>query len=455
MRLNIPNLRENKLSAAFVILILLVMGGIGYTVYESNRVHTLVLAAGGRDGESYILGTALAQVVERHYPRIKVVVLETGGTSDNLALLADGHAQLAAAQADLPAGQAARLIAVLFRDDLQLFVRNDAHVQQFQDLRGKRIGLSKGGGQYQSFLAVANHFGLSAADFQFVGEDAGSADRALLDKRADAVFRVRVLGNPALEKLTQTGIGHFVPIEPEGAAMKIRNPAFEASVIPQGVYSGTPPQPPNDVPTISVPRMFLARQDARPSDIYAITTALFDDRQEITELIPKEVTGVKFLVAGVKQGKELGGLSPPVHPGAQKFFDRDKPSFVLEHSNFVGLMLTLCVITLSWLRELKRRMEKRRKDEGIRYTEEVIQLMKIGQRSNSIITLEAVRSQLVIVLTEAVQSLDLEKISESSFQSFRTVWQIALDLLREREAALLQKEKEGDETFPSQVAEES
>ena len=66
-------------------------------------------------------------------------------------------------------------------------------------------------------------------------------------------------------------------------------------------------------------------------------------------------------------------------------------------------------------------MEKRRKDEGIRYTEEVVQLVQIGQRSNSLIALEAVRSQLVIVLTEAVQCLDLEKISENSFTNFRTV----------------------------------
>jgi hypothetical protein len=84
-------------------------------------------------------------------------------------------------------------------------------------------------------------------------------------------------------------------------------------------------------------------------------------------------------------------------------------------------MLTLTVIMLSWFRELKRRMEKRRKDEGIRYTEEVVQLVQIGQRSNSLIALEAVRSQLVIVLTEAVQCLDLEKISENSFTNFRTV----------------------------------
>ena len=101
MQHKLSKLRDNKLSAAFVFLILIVSAGIGYTVYESNRVHTLVLAAGGRDGESYVLATALSRVVERHDRTIKVEVVETGGTSENLAMLADGHAQLAAAQADV------------------------------------------------------------------------------------------------------------------------------------------------------------------------------------------------------------------------------------------------------------------------------------------------------------------------------------------------------------------
>jgi hypothetical protein len=83
----------------------------------------------------------------------------------------------------------------------------------------------------------------------------------------------------------------------------------------------------------------------------------------------------------------------------------------------------------------------------------VVQLLKIGQRSSSLIALEAVHSQLVVVLTEAVQSMDLEKISENSFTNFRAVWQIALDLLREHGAALEQKEKEMAEAPPSPVAE--
>ena len=167
--LKIPKARDRKLSSILGALVVLVVAALGYTWFDKERVHTLVLAAGGSDGESYILAKALATVVERHYPHIRLVVRESGGTSENLALLAERRAELATAQADVPAGPMVNLLAVLYQDDLQMFVRDDAHITDFRSLRGKRIGLPQRGGQYQSFLAVAKLVGLTGNDFRFVG----------------------------------------------------------------------------------------------------------------------------------------------------------------------------------------------------------------------------------------------------------------------------------------------
>jgi uncharacterized protein len=432
--------RERFFSSTLAVAIVLVTAGLGYTVFENYRVHTLVLAAGGPDSESYVLAKALATVVERHHPHLHLVVRETGGTTENLAMLSDGRAQLAAAQADVPAGPMANLLAVLYRDDLQVFVRNDAKVTDFRSLRGKRIGLTRRGGQYQSFLVVADHLGLTAADFQFVGDDDASADRALLDQRADAVFRVRALGNRAVEKLVQANIGHFIPIE-EVAGLVVRNSAFQASTIPRGVYAGIPPQPLADTPTVGVARTLLASRDTSPSDIYAVTSVLFSDRREIAEEIPQEDAGVRSLLADMKEAGALGGLPPPVHAGAKKFFDRDK-SFVLDHASFLGLLVTLGVLGLSWLRQLKHTMAKRRKTEGDRYADEIIQLLLLGQKSNSLYLINGIRSQLMVILREAVCALDQDNISNEAFQNMRGLWEISVDLLREQAATLKNSEAE-------------
>src|SRR5271156_1287374 len=165
------------------------IGGLAIAWWQRSRTEHLTLAAGASSGESYILGNALKTVVERHYPKIRMTLLETGGTVENLSMLQDGHAQLATAQADIPAGPRARSVAVLYDDTFQLLVPRDSQAQSLVDLKEKRIALAQSGGQFVSFLHVADHFGLHPAQFQFVGTSDEDARNAFVDGQADAIFR--------------------------------------------------------------------------------------------------------------------------------------------------------------------------------------------------------------------------------------------------------------------------
>jgi len=64
-----------------------VLGGIALLVTEGAKVRTVTLAAGSPQGESYILSTALKKVVERHYPKVRLNVVQTGGTVESLHLM--------------------------------------------------------------------------------------------------------------------------------------------------------------------------------------------------------------------------------------------------------------------------------------------------------------------------------------------------------------------------------
>jgi len=106
---------------ALLSLILVVV--VGLTLYQRNRKYDLTIAAGARSGESFALAQALKTVAERHYPNLRMRVRETGGTSENLEMLERKEAQLAAAQADVPAGPSTRLVALLYVDVFQLLVQ--------------------------------------------------------------------------------------------------------------------------------------------------------------------------------------------------------------------------------------------------------------------------------------------------------------------------------------------
>src|SRR5271154_6501737 len=174
------------LRMTLVSLSVALVSGLAIALWQRAKTEHLTLAAGASSGESYILGNALKTVLERHYPKIRITLLETGGTVENLKMLEDGRAQMATAQSDILPGPKTRSVAVLYDDTFQLLVPKNSQLHNFVDLQGQRIALAQSGGQFQSFLHVADHFGLHQADFQFVGTSDESAFDAFLNGRAEA-----------------------------------------------------------------------------------------------------------------------------------------------------------------------------------------------------------------------------------------------------------------------------
>jgi TRAP transporter TAXI family solute receptor len=412
-----------------------VVAGVAVVLLQGSKTQRLTLAAGSPSGESYILGSALKTVVERHYPKIRITLLETGGTVASLQMLENGRAQLAAAQADVLPGPSARVLAILYDDAFQLLALKNSPLRNFADLRGGRIALAQSGGQFESFLRVAEHFGLHREDFRFVGSSDESADEAFSKGQADAIFRVRAIGNPSIQKLVQSGKVRFLPIE-HAAAMKIKHPAFEPALIPEGAYLGNPPVPAEDLPTVAVHRTLLARDGANETAIRAITGVLMEQRQELMEAIPEHMTEVRQLLAQVRRPEPQAGIGPPLHLGAISFYDKDKPSFLLAHADYVGLIMTVVLMAASWIWELKRWMQSQQKNAADRYSNRAVTLMGSAQEANSLASLEIIWRELLAILAEAVHDLDADKLSEDSFNSFRSILQIAMDVARERRVIL-------------------
>ena len=115
-------------------------------ISSSSKIRTLRIAAGAPTGDSYLICRALKTVAEKTYPKLRVTVLETPGTVENLRLMEAGTVDLATAQADVSSGATARSVVVLFDDVFQLLTHEKSASHGFADLRGKTIGLSRGGG---------------------------------------------------------------------------------------------------------------------------------------------------------------------------------------------------------------------------------------------------------------------------------------------------------------------
>jgi uncharacterized protein len=429
-------LKLNRVREAGLILIsIILIGSLLAMLYQHSKVRRLTVAAGSPTGESYILCSALRVVVERHYPQIRITVVETGGTVENLKMLDEERAALAVAQADVLAGPSARLVAVLYDDTFQLLTHRASPVQSFSGLKNHTIALPRSGGQFQSFLTVADHFGLHESDFHFVGSSDSSADEAFTEGRADAIFRVRALGNPSIQRLVRDGTVRLVRID-HAAAMKINHPAFEPTVIPAGTYLGNPAEPAEDLPSISVRRALLAASRVDDDSVRAVTETLFDRRQEVAEEIPEQVAAVRLLLAHVRRPDTRAELGPALHPGALKFYEQDKPSFLQANADYIGLLVTLVVMVSSWIWELKAWLQRQQKNVADDYSNRAVALMNSAKEAKTSAALEEIRKELLGILTAAVADLDSDRLSEEAFQSFRAVLQIGLETVRDSWAVL-------------------
>jgi uncharacterized protein len=427
---------------------------VALTTYHNLRVRalmssTLTLAAGDPEGESYIISEAIEKVVERN-SSIKIEVTSTGGTTESLKKLQAGTAQLAAAQADVASEEISgsntqssiRTVAILYKDLFQLVVR-DPNIKQFSDLRGKRVALPLKGGQYKSFEKVAQHYGLLKEDKKTLDVKLSDsenyndkqAEEDFKYKKVDALFRVRALGNQGISTLVKDYDGRLVPIE-QAKAMKIQHPAFESTEIPQGAYKGNFPVPDKDLPTVAVSRILLVSDAVDPSVIQEITRIIFEHRQEIANIVSQKHPEVKPLITSIDRPSNTGGSIPPIHPGAVTFYERNKPSFVQEHADYLALILTVFVIIISWIRQLKIWIESSRKNEADEYIESAINLMKANPND-----LEKSQKRLDEIFRKAADALILESISQESFRTFNEAYKTTREAI-EREKQLIEQQIE-------------
>ncbi|MBD2605091.1 TAXI family TRAP transporter solute-binding subunit [Scytonema hofmannii FACHB-248] len=426
------------------------------TTYHNFRVQglmssTLTLAAGDPEGESYIISEAIEKVVERN-SSIKIEVISTGGTTESLKKLQEGTAQLATAQADVAPeeisgtkAQSSRTVAILYKDLFQLVVR-DPNIKQFSDLRGKRVSLPIKGGQYKSFDKVAQHYGLlkedkKTLDIKVTGlsnnenYDDKQAEEDFKSRTVDALFRVRALGNQGISTLVKDYDARLVPIE-QAKAMKIQHPAFESAEIPQGAYKGNFAVPDKDLPTVAVSRILVVRDTVDASVIQEITRIIFEHRQEIANTVSKEHPEVKPLIASIDRPSNTSGSIPPIHPGAVAFYERDKPSFVQEHADYLALILTVIVVIVSWIRQLKIWIESSRKNEADEYIASAINLMKASPKD-----LDSNQKQLDEIFRKAADALILESISQESFRTFNEAYKTTREAI-EREKQFIEQQIE-------------
>lgn len=420
---------ENR-QAIPIILISIITAGIFAVLSwrNPNRTYHLTLATGGKTGEYYAFGQALAEIIAQHQPRIKINILETAGSLENVELINQDRAQLALIQSNTPITPTVKAVAFLFPEVFHLIATTESEIKNVSDLKGKRIALMpEGSGSYQFFWPLSQHYGLTEQDFQAIPLTPTQAHTALEQRRVDALFRIIALGNSAIDELLQTEKNRLVPID-QAAALQLFQPALEASTIPKGTYNGAVPIPAEDLSVVSVRSVMVTHKTIDPWVINEITRLLYEARNDLVAKTPQAA-----LISPPDSTRKLGFS---FHPGALMYYQQDEPSFLEKYAETMGFILSVSVLLISSFWQFKVWLKGKQKNRADFYNLEILNLIEKIHSSQTLEQLQDLRSQLFTILNEVVAELDTDRISPESFQSFTFTWEVAVETARHQDNLL-------------------
>ena len=419
---------RNIIIAVLLITVGFALIGGGLLWLDARRTHVVVLGAGDKNSESFAIARAIAHLAEKYDPRLKIIVAETGGSGQNNRMLRENLLQMGTIQADTRAAPNVRLITSLFPDAFQLLARTDSNIRSVADLRGKTVAISsKTSGQYRSFLFLMRHYGLTLRDVRLISMSSRAAVWAITHGAVDAMFRVRAPGNKELKQAIASGHVRIIPI-PHARALKLAQPALEEGVIPAGSYRGAPPVPAQDLPVPVVPRLLVSTTEVDPDIIERVTRLLYDYRLELSEMTP--LGG--FLAAPA----ELARIALPLHEGARRYYERDKPSFLQENAEVLALYLTILAGAISILLRLNARRQKARVDA---YVRELIGIYNEAVQDENPRE-EYYRDRMMEVFARVLKDAEDDNINTSGFEFLSFAWDelndAIIDIVQEKRRAL-------------------
>ena len=282
---------------------------------------SLTFATGGESGTYYAFGTVLAQHVSDKTDT-DVTAIVGNGSQANIEDLADGAVQLCFSQSDVAsyayggtnlfeetgAVENFSVVAALYMEQVQIVTLNP-DIKTVADLAGKTVSIgAAGSGVYFNAIDILGAYGLTEADISPVYQSFADSADSLKDGKIDAAFIVAGAPTTAITDLATGSQVYLVSLDDEHIdSLMASSPYYAKNTIAADVY-GTP----EDVNTVAIAALVLARDDVADADVYNFVSSIFDNLDEVTAAHAK---GAECSIEFASSVTDI-----PYHPGAAQYF---------------------------------------------------------------------------------------------------------------------------------------
>ena len=296
---------------------------------QQNRIS---ITTGGTGGVYYPLGGGMANILSKYLPGTTATAEVTGGSVDNLKLIAAGKSEVAFSMVDAAwdgykgndkfkdAAVPARTLMVLYPNRMQVVTVEGTGINKLSDLKGKRVSTgSAGSGTEIMAHRVLEAVGIDPRkDIKMERLGAAESVNAIKDKKIDAFFWVGGVPTAALTDLAATP-GTKIKLLDHSEAITGMNqkygPLYVKGIIPANAYSGQD----KPVENVDVWNILVASEKMSNDMAYNIVKTLMEKKPELVA-VHKEATNIDVRYQAL-------GSPLPWHPGAKKYFEEQGVKF--------------------------------------------------------------------------------------------------------------------------------
>lgn len=286
----------------------------------------LSIATGGTGGVYYPLGGGIANALSKFVPGMQATAEVTGGSVDNLKLIATGKPYVGMSMADaaqdalrgedkFKAGKVPlKTLMVMYPNRMHVVTIDGTGISKLADLKGKRVSTGSPGSATEVMgFRVIEAAGLDR-DRDLKRERLGVAEsvNAIKDRKIDAFFWVGGLPTAAVTDLANTPnvkIRMIDHAEVVAAMNKKHGNLYVQDAIPKDTYKGMDA----DNRNATVWNILVAHENMSEQTAYNIVKTIFDKRDDLIA-VHKEATNFKL------DNQRQSATPVPYHPGAAKFF---------------------------------------------------------------------------------------------------------------------------------------
>ena len=422
-----------------LLLLLVLLPVIVHTVYKKLTAFPkeITIATGPEGGFYRALSERLAREIETKL-KVKVRILPTNGSLENLLILRAGKADLAlyqpgtleilkdhdpkaVAQAEVDfsleqsTARSIAFIANLYSQPVHFFVRRDAGINSPADLEGKRVAVGlKRSGDLAMSLALLSHFNLNEK-IQPSSLSYAKVAEGFQNGTIDAAFITIGIHAPSLRNLAKTEKCDIIEI-PNGQALATSFLFIYQYEIPPGLYSYLPlVLPHTKVRTVAAAAQLLTLSDVSTTLIEEITKLVLDENfmreNQLAELFA--------------EGHEFAMRKPafPIHQGAKHIYDPGlrpllNTEFVEATEGIQSFIFAMVIAIFVGIRAFKRSREKKKEHKLDRYMQSLLDIeqrqvsLDASQNTRDVERLQMLLDEVTFLRQKALREMSAHELNE-------------------------------------------